>query len=148
MVSANIFNKIDRFFTALPKLAAILFVLTMPFVYAQTPANGGGGSTSSANVTSVQKTFCSLISLISEIIEILAIFMFALGAILYGSATLLPAAGNFKGSMQGWGMGMIIGGVIAIILYLLSGFIITKIASFGGAGVVPSIAQVNCNSLM
>lgn len=99
----------------------------------------------SVAATSVQSTICGLLAGIASIIGILAIFLFVLGAVLYGVAYLLPAAGNLKGSAQGWGMGMIIGGVIAIILYILSAFIIYKIASFSTGALIPAISTVGCS---
>jgi|GEM_PF-1186276 hypothetical protein len=103
-------------------------------------------STSSTGNT-IQSSICGLLSTISSVIGILAIFLFVLGAILYAVAHILPSAGNLKGSTQGWGMGMLVGGVIMVILYLLSSFIIYKIASLGSNGPIPSIVQVNCNTV-
>ncbi len=95
----------------------------------------------------IQIQICALIGIISSVIGILAIFLFVFGAILYAVAHMLPAAGNFKGSAQGWGMGMLIGGVIGVILYLLSSFIIYRLASFSAGGAIPAITQVNCNAI-
>ncbi len=95
----------------------------------------------------IQIQICGLIGIISSVIGILAIFLFVFGAVLYAVAHMLPAAGNIKGSAQGWGMGMLIGGVIGIILYLLSSFIIYRLASFSTGGAIPAITQVDCNTL-
>lgn len=113
----------------------MLYLAVMPLAYAQTSANAS---------TSIQSTLCGIISTISSVIFIIAIFMFVLGAILYGVAHMFPAAGNLKGSTQGWGIGMIVGGIIAIILYLLSSFIITHLAALSSNGVIPSISQKGC----
>ena len=99
-----------------------------------------------AQAAAIQSQICSIISIISSVVGILAIFLFVVGALLYSLAHIFPAAGNLKGSAQGWGMGMIIGGIIGIVLYILSSFIIYRLASFSGNGSIPAITQVNCNS--
>ncbi len=113
----------------------MLYLAVMPLAYAQTSSNAS---------TTIQSTLCGIISTISSVIFIIAIFMFVLGAILYGVAHMFPAAGNLKGSTQGWGIGMIVGGIVAIVLYLLSSFIITHLAALSNNGVIPSISQQGC----
>ncbi len=111
----------------------------VPLSYAQAAGAASGGG-----AAGIQSSLCGIINTIASVIGILAIFMFVLGGILYGAAHLLPAAGNLKGSTQGWGVGMLVGGVIAIVLYLLSSFIIYRLASFSAGGPLPAISQVSC----
>ncbi len=111
----------------------ILSVLVLPLAYAQA-------------ATAIQSQICGIISIISSVVGILAIFLFVVGALLYSLAHIFPAAGNLKGSAQGWGIGMIIGGIIGIVLYILSSFIIYRLASFSGNSSIPAITQVDCNS--
>ncbi len=95
----------------------------------------------------IQSTVCGILGTIATVIGFIAIFLFVLGAVLYAVAHILPAAGNLKGSMQGWGMGMLVGGIIAIILYTLSSFVVYKIASFSAGNSIPVISKVDCNSV-
>lgn len=105
-------------------------------VYAQT-----------TNAYNIAQQLCSIVALVSQIIGILALFMFIVGGVLYAFAHFLPASGNIKGSMQGWGMGIVMGGIIMLILYLLAPFIVTKIISVSQNGVIPGIANIGCNSV-
>lgn len=102
----------------------------------------------SAQLTGISSTLCGIIVGISQIIAILAIFMFVLGGVLYAFAHFLPAAGNLKGSMQGWGMGVLMGGIIMIILYVLAPYIVGTILKFSignnGEVGIPSISGVSC----
>ena len=102
----------------------------------------------SPQAATVSDTLCGIIAGISQVIGLLAIFMFILGGTLYGFAHFMPASGNLKGSMQGWGMGVLMGGIIMIILYALAPFIISNLLQFsisGSANVyVPTASGVNC----
>ena len=97
----------------------------------------------------VNTILCQIISTISTILAMLALAMFILGAVLYAGGHFLPAAGNLKGGLQGWGMGMLIGGVVAIILYLLAPFIISRLMSLSGGGIlgsaVPKLSVATCS---
>ncbi|HUB92618.1 MAG TPA: hypothetical protein VL945_01520 [Candidatus Saccharimonadales bacterium] len=103
-----------------------------------------------AQSSSLSSTLCGILNGISLIIGVLAIFMFVLGGVLYAFAHFLPAAGNLKGSMQGWGMGVLMGGIIMIILYVLAPYIVGAILKFNVAGsgtvVLNSAGSVNCVS--
>lgn len=102
----------------------------------------------SPQAATVSDTLCGIITGISQVIGLLAIFMFILGGTLYGFAHFMPASGNLKGSMQGWGMGVLMGGVIMIILYALAPFIISNLLQFSVSGsanvAVPIASGVNC----
>jgi hypothetical protein len=119
-------------------IMVLMYLAILPLASAQSTSNTS---------TTIQSTLCGIISTISSVIFIIAIFMFVLGSILYGVAHMFPAAGNLKGSTQGWGIGMIIGGIIAIVLYLLSSFIITHLASLSNNGVIPAISQQGCSGV-
>ncbi len=104
----------------------------------------------------VQNVLCGVITSISQILSILALMLFILGGTLYAFAHFLPAAGNFRGNLQGWGMGMLMGGIIALILYIAAPFIINQIISVntgstlgGGTGTntvnAPSLSGGSCS---
>ncbi len=95
-------------------------------------------------------TLCGIIQTISQIIGILALFMFILGGTTYAFAHLLPAAGNIKGAAQGWGMSVLMGGIIMILLYTLAPFIVNTVMQFSvgsssGLG-IGSIGAVSCQA--
>ena len=102
----------------------------------------------SPQAATVSDTLCGIIAGISQVIGLLAIFMFILGGTLYGFAHFMPASGNLKGSMQGWGMGVLMGGIIMIILYALAPFVISNLLQFSISGsvnvAVPTASGVNC----
>lgn len=130
-----------------PKILKYAILLAPLMLGAFAPLASAQQSGISATSTGIEIQICSLISLISSVIGILAIFLFVLGAVLYAVAQVLPAAGNLKAGTQGWGMGMLIGGIIAVVLYILSSFLIYRIAAFSNSGFIPAITQVNCSSL-
>ncbi len=122
-------------------LLSITASVLIPAVHAGT-TNGGGEE--------LQDVLCGIIAAIATVIGVLAIFMFVLGGILYAFAHFLPAAGNLKGSMQGWGMGVLMGGIIMIILYVLAPFIVGTILGFSTIGStnasLPSVGGASCSS--
>ncbi len=96
--------------------------------------------------TSIANQICGVIAIISQVIGVLAIFMFVLGGTLYAFAHFMPASGNIKGSMQGWGMGILMGSIIMLILYLLAPFIIQKLLTASSASLIPAASTFQCNS--
>lgn len=130
-------------------VAGLFATVALPLTYAQT------GGTGAASITTA---LCGIIQGIALVIGVLAVFMFILGGVLYAFAHFLPAAGNLKGSMQGWGIGMLMGGIIMLILYVLAPFIVGKIISLSngfqtttgpnsGSVAIASISGVNCNTV-
>ncbi len=106
-----------------------------------------------ATATGITNALCGVVAIIADVIGVLAILMFVLGGTLYGFAHFMPASGNMKGSMQGWGMGILMGSIVMLILYLLAPFIIGRLISAsnnsGGTGAVPPIGingGVGCTS--
>ncbi len=81
----------------------------------------GAPTTATTDITSV---LCSIINTVKSVIGILALLMFILGGTMYAIAHFLPAAGNLRASTQGWGMGMVMAGFIAFVIYLLAGYVI------------------------
>ncbi len=116
------------------------------FVNAANPTAGGTPLTgASGNVVSA---LCGIVNTISTVIAIFSLVMFILGGTLYALAHFLPAAGNFRSGLQGWGMGMIIGGIVALILFIAAPYIVTTVANIGGQSSfgTSGIQTINCNS--
>ncbi len=84
--------------------------------------------TSSFNVSGLQGTLCNVISAVQEVIGVIAILLFVIGGVMYAVAHMMPSAGSLRANLQGWSMGMIVGGVVGLILVILApgivGFIV------------------------
>ncbi len=74
---------------------------------------------------------CGVYSTIQGAIFIIGIMLMILGGALYAGGHLLPS--QQKGTAQGYGMGMIIGGVIGVIIAVLAPYILTVIANSGNS---------------
>ena len=114
-------------------LIGIMGSVLLPLAYSQTPSQNAANA------------LCSVISTVSFVLTILALMLFVLGGTLYAFAHFLPATGNFRGNMQGWGMGMLMGGIISLILYILAPFIISKVVSINPSGTGGYLGQPGLN---
>ncbi len=81
--------------------------------------------------TALSTELCNVVNSIKTIIGIFALLLFILGGVLYAVAHFLPTAGNLRSGMQGWGMGMLMAGVIALIIYLVAPFILHTLIGIG-----------------
>ncbi|MGC8730422.1 MAG: hypothetical protein ACP5RP_03515 [Candidatus Micrarchaeia archaeon] len=79
--------------------------------------------------TLISQEMCAVFDTIKQTIFIIGIALMVLGAALYAMAHLLPA--SQKGQIQGYGMGMLMGGVIGVIIAILAKPILGAIASMG-----------------
>ncbi len=93
----------------------------------------------SNTINMLSSSFCGIVNLVKSVISLVALLMFIAGGVLYAIGHFLPAAGQIKGSMQGWAMGMIIGGIVGIILVILAQPIVSMVAGFG------SINAISCS---
>ena len=75
---------------------------------------------------------CSLYSTIHAVLFVVGLTLIIVGAALYAGSHILP--GGLKGSAQGYGMGMIVGGVVGVILALAAPFILSTITGNSLAG--------------
>ena len=82
-----------------------------------------------ANVTN---TICGIYSLVHTIIFVLGLLLIIIGAAMYAGSHVLP--GNLKSNMQGYGMGMIVGGIVGVIIALSAPFILGVITGNTAAG--------------
>lgn len=81
-----------------------------------TPSNSFSGS-SSPQVTSL----CSALSTVQTVLLVIGILLIVLGGTLFAASHVMP--GQSKGSLQGYGMGMILGGVIGLVIAVLAPYI-------------------------
>ncbi len=105
-------------------------IIALPLAFAADSASGV-----------LSSSLCSVVNSIRAVVGIIALMLFILGGALYAIAHMLPAAGNLKGSVQGWSLGMIIGGIVGLIIVLIAPWMLTKIISVG-SGV--AAGTINC----
>lgn len=119
------------------RMAFVLVLLTGISSTLVTAQFGGSATSttstvgSSSLVTTLTSQLCGIVGGVRTVIGVIALVMFLIGGVLYAVGHFMPAAGQVKASMQGWAMGMILGGVIGVILVILAPFIISTILNFG-----------------
>jgi hypothetical protein len=72
---------------------------------------------------------CAIITLYQDVaaaIFVIGLMLMILGGALYAGAHLMPS--QQRGSLQGYGMGMVLGGVIGIIIAVIAPFILQVIS--------------------
>jgi len=93
-----------------------LILMLLPFIAFATV------SAQSSITTTISSVICPIYVAVNTGIFILGLTLMILGGALYAAAHIMPAAS--KGSIQGYGMGMIIGGVIGVIIAELAPYIL------------------------
>ncbi len=83
-------------------------------------------------VANVTQTTCQLYNTVHSVIFVVGLVLIIVGASMYAGATILP--GNLKGSAQGYGMGMIVGGVVGVLLAISAPFILSAVTGNSLAG--------------
>ncbi len=83
-----------------------------------------------STISTLTSELCNIIVGVRTVIGVIALVMFLLGGILYAVGHFMPSAGNVKSNMQGWAMGMILGGVVGVILVLVAPFLVGLLLSF------------------
>ena len=87
--------------------------------------------TTSAASYAVAQELCGIVAQVEAIIGILTLLLFIVGGTIYAFSHFLP--GQTRGAAQGWSMGMITGGVIGLVIVILSPWVIEQI-SLAGTG--------------
>jgi hypothetical protein len=80
-----------------------------------------------ASAQSATSVICNLLTQVEDVIFILALALMILGGSLYAAANIMPS--QQKGAIQGYGMGMIIGGVIGLIIVIMGPYILNLLIS-------------------
>ena len=104
-------------------LRYFLIIATMATALTQLSFATGGSAVSTA-----LQSVCAAIRLI---VGVLVIVLLAVGAVLYAISHVLPAAGNIKGNLQGWSLNMIVGAIVALVIYFLAPWIASQIITTG-----------------
>ena len=82
----------------------------------------------------VSNTLCGVYKIVHNTILIVGLTLMVLGAVLYGGANLLPAGP--RGQLQGYGMGMLFGGVVGVVISLIAPFLLAIITNNTIANIV------------
>lgn len=91
-------------------------------------------------LSQLSSQLCTIVGDVRDVIGVFALVLFIIGGVLYAAAHFLPAAGQIRGNLQGWSMGMIIGGIIGIILVIAAPAIVNIVTGFGSG----TLSSVTC----
>ena len=89
-----------------------------------------GQFTTGGASTTILETICNIFNTIKSVIFILGLSLMVLGGAIYAGANLMPS--QSRGSFQGYGMAMVIGGVIGVAIAVAAPFILNTIVSASG----------------
>ncbi len=110
-------------------LIAISVMLATSIVSVGQIIGTGSGQASST----ILNTICSVFNTIKSVIFILGLALMVLGGAVYAGANLMPS--QSRGAFQGYGMAMVIGGIIGVAIAVAAPFILNTIVSAsGGSG--------------
>src|SRR5271170_416814 len=84
-----------------------------------------------AGAAGATSAICTVFNTVRNIIFLLGLTLMILGGALYAGANIMP--GNSKGAFQGYGMSMIIGGVIGVAIAVAAPFVLNLVVGAGGA---------------
>jgi hypothetical protein len=98
---------------------AVVFAVLLGYVGALAPAAQG----LTANVIA---PICSVYLTVHTVVFVLGLTLLILGAALYAGGNIAP--GNLKGSIQGYGMGMIVGGIVGVMLAIIAPWLLGVIS--------------------
>jgi len=103
-----------------------------------TGGSGGTGGTGTISSQAVVNEIKSICTSIKTVVFILGLALMILGGALYAGAHVMPGA--TKGQIQGYGMGMLVGGVIGVIIALIAPFVLNQIITFDSAAGVSTVS--------
>lgn len=80
---------------------------------------------------------CTVFNTVRNIIFLLGLTLMILGGALYAGANIMPS--QSKGGFQGYGMAMVIGGIVGVAIAVAAPFVLNLLVSAGGGnGVLTS----------
>ncbi|MEM3227584.1 MAG: hypothetical protein QXK65_01385 [Candidatus Micrarchaeaceae archaeon] len=101
---------------------------------------GSNNTTNSTPTHAISSALCGIYSLVHTVIFIVGLVLIILGGAMYAGAHVLP--GNLKGSLQGYGIGMIVGGIAGVIIAMSAPYIMGVIAP-GQTNVINNCAGIS-----
>ena len=95
---------------------------------AQGVGGNNAGSTNASNT--ILSTICNIFNTLKNVIFILGLTLMVLGGAVYAGANLMPS--QSRGAFQGYGMAMVIGGVIGVAIAVAAPFILNTVVKASG----------------
>ena len=93
------------------------------------------GTTGASGVASgATNAICQVFNTVRNIIFLLGLTLMILGGALYAGANIMPS--QSKGGFQGYGMAMIVGGVIGVAIAVAAPFVLNLLVTAGGGSTV------------
>lgn len=102
-----------------------------------------GAQTTNAS-SAVLNTVCNVFNTVKSVIFILGLTLMLLGAAIYSGANLMPS--QSRGPFQGYGMSMIIGGVVGTAIAVVSPYILNTVVTAAGPNVTAALNNYSGNS--
>jgi hypothetical protein len=102
-------------------------------------------SQASGAATSVTGALCQIYNTVRNVIFLIGITLAVLGGVIYAVASIMP--GSHKGGLQGYGIGMIIGGVLGIVIAVAAPYILNLIVSSNPNSILTSTGTAGVNGL-
>ncbi len=93
----------------------------------------------------VSNALCTVFNTVRNVIFLLGITLMILGGAVYAGANLMPS--QSKGGFQGYGMAMIIGGVIGVAIAVAAPFILGLVVSSTSNGILGSTGTAGIQAL-
>lgn len=135
-------KNITAFFAASMKYAkVILYVISfMSFISifggAQITSGIVSGLTGQNPSAGALQAICTIYNDVQTIIFILGLTLMILGAAMYAGSHVMPS--QSKGSLQGYGMGMVIGGFVGVVIALIAPYLLELITGATAAQITSS----------
>lgn len=116
-------------------------VLGLFATIAATQTTGTGTSAGAGAASAI----CNIFNTVRNLIFLLGITLVILGAAVYAAANIMPS--QSKGGFQGYGMGMIIGGIIGVVIAVAAPYILNLIVSANPGSILTSTGSSGVISL-
>jgi hypothetical protein len=102
-------------------------------------------SQNNAVANGATNALCTVFNTVRNIIFLLGLTLMILGGAIYAGANIMPSSS--KGGFQGYGMAMIIGGVVGVAIAVAAPFVLNLLVSSGGAGILGSTGSTQVVAL-
>lgn len=108
-------------------LIAVSVMLATSLIGYADSSNNPAGTGNSA----VMETICNIFSTIKNVIFILGLALMVLGGAIYAGANLMPS--QSRGAFQGYGMAMVVGGIVGVAIAVAAPFILNTVIGVSGS---------------
>lgn len=136
MDAESVCGSVWRLYLRYPKLLLVAVSLFSVFTIAYSQSGAS---------TSVTSALCQVYDTIRNVVFLLGITLAVLGGVVYAVSSMMPS--SHKGSMQGYGMGMIIGGILGVVIAVAAPYILNLIVSSNPNSVLTATGASGVNGL-